>query len=47
MTKLFTDKYCIQISWTGGGWVKDMTKFKETTLIQIINSNKKRKKNAW
>ncbi|XP_025191671.1 uncharacterized protein LOC112591933 [Melanaphis sacchari] len=36
MSKLFTDEYCVHISWTGRGWVKDMTKLKETKLIKIV-----------
>jgi len=39
MSKLFTDEYCVHISWTGRGWVKDMTKLKETELIEIVKSN--------
>ncbi|XP_050064582.1 uncharacterized protein LOC126553468 isoform X1 [Aphis gossypii] len=36
MSKLFTDEYCIYISWTGRGWAKNMTKLKETELIKIV-----------
>lgn len=43
MGKLFTDEYCIRISWTGRGWAKDMTKLKETELIKIVKSNNKLK----
>lgn len=39
MSKLFTDEYCVKISWTGRGWAKDMTKLKGTTLIHIVKSN--------
>lgn len=39
MNKLFTDEYCIKISWTGRDWATDMTKLKETSIIQIIKSN--------
>jgi len=38
MNKIFTDEHCVKISWTGRGWATDMTKLKETTLIQIIQS---------
>lgn len=41
MNAIFTDEHCVKISWTGRGWATDMTKLKETYLIQIIKSNLK------
>lgn len=39
MSKLFTDEFSVKMSWTGRGWVKDMTKLKDTNIIQIVKSN--------
>lgn len=39
MSKLFMDEFSVKIAWTGRGWLKDMTKLKDTNIIQIIKSN--------